>query len=293
MIDLLKNRIWGPLQETWKRFVDDDGTLMAAAVAYYASLSLFPLLLVLVSGLGFFLDYTTVGESAREQILNAVEQQSNVQLREALENVFAQVREGQAVGGRLGLLGMLFAAVAIFAQFDRAFEVIWNAEKSPPKGLLHAVRRVFFERLRAFLLVLSLGAIVIVVFLAGVAIAAVRNVVTEWLSLPSGMWSLVAIGSTVVLNTLVFTLLYRLLPAPRIEWNEALRGAVFAAVGWEIGRQLLNLWLTRTDYASAYGVIGSFLGVMLWIYFATTVVFLGAEFIQTICRRGKVASNRS
>ncbi len=74
------------------------------------------------------------------------------------------------------------------------------------------------------------------------------------------------------------------MPKVDVRWREALAGAVLAAVGWEIGRHVLSAVLMHTNYISGYGVIGSFLAILLWLYYASHLLFLGAEFIQTICR---------
>ncbi|MCA9071192.1 MAG: YihY/virulence factor BrkB family protein, partial [Planctomycetaceae bacterium] len=65
----------------------------------------------------------------------------------------------------------------------------------------------------------------------------------------------------------------------------AFKGAVLVAIGWEIGRQILAAVLIRSNYISAYGTIGSFLAIMLWLYFSSHLVFLGAEFVQCICQK--------
>jgi membrane protein len=285
MLSWIRQHVWQPLQETWDRFVTDDGTLMAAAVAYYVSLSLFPLLLVLVSGIGWFLETTELGRSAQQEVLNAIARQTSGETQAALRGMLERVNENKAVGGPLGMLGMLAVAIAIFAQFETAFDRIWNVRPPPSQGVTAAVRRVLFERFRAFLLLLSLGLVLIAVFLAAMTISAIRGLVARWLEVPATIWTLVEIGAALVLNTAAFTLLYRLLPKVPVKWWYAFRGAAVAAVGWEIGRQGLALWLVRTDYGSAYGIIGSFLGIMLWLYFASVVVFLGAEYIQAVCVR--------
>jgi membrane protein len=89
----------------------------------------------------------------------------------------------------------------------------------------------------------------------------------------------------VLLKAAVFTLIYRWLPKPDVRWSEALRGGIFASIVWEIGRNVLTCFLVGAKYSSAYGVVGSFIVVLLWIYYAITVLFLGAEYIQCICEK--------
>ena len=91
-------------------------------------------------------------------------------------------------------------------------------------------------------------------------------------------------GVSVTVNVLVFTLLYRWLPKVDVRWNEAFRGAVLVAVGWEVGRVVLANVLIGTRYSNAYGAVGSFLAVMLWLYYVSLLLFLGAEYIQVVCK---------
>jgi membrane protein len=80
-------------------------------------------------------------------------------------------------------------------------------------------------------------------------------------------------------------LLFRLLPQAPVRWSDAFYGGFLTAAAWEIGRQLLAVFIARSKYTSAYGVIGAFLAVLLWCYYAVTIVLLGAEYIQIISHR--------
>ena len=108
---------------------------------------------------------------------------------------------------------------------------------------------------------------------------------------PDVLTQLVEWSASLVLNTLAFTLLYRFLPKVKVRWREALAGAVLVAVGWEVGRHILSNILIGTRYTNAYGTLGSFLAVLLWLYYASHLLFLGAEFIQFICKRCEPSEN--
>ncbi len=279
----IRDYFWNPVSKTWDRFQKDDGSLMAAAVSYYAGVSLLPLLIVLVSGLGVFLKTTTLGQDAREQVLSAVETEASSQLRGQIESVLSQVQKDASLGGSLGLLGMLFGAVAIFAQFERAFDIIWNVPPSEDMKFWQSLRYLLLERFRAFIMLCSLGLLIILIFLAGMTLSTVEQVASRWLPIPHALSQFLEWSVSLVLNTLAFTLLYRFLPKVEVRWREALAGAVLVSVGWEIGRHILSNILIGTRYTNAYGTLGSFLAVLLWLYYASHLLFLGAEFIQFLC----------
>jgi membrane protein len=256
---------------------------LAAAVAYYAALSLLPLLLILISVLGFVLRFSSGAQDAQAELLGLLARNTSPGLAEQAGAVLAEVRAKAGIGGPLGFLGLVLAAVAIFAQFERAFDRIWNVP-TPRRGILAALRSALWQRLRAFLMLAGLGALVIAVFAAGMAGSAVRPVAEHF---PGGRtaWSLVHIPLSILLNLALFTLIYKAVPKVKVRWPEALQGGLVAAVLWEVARQVLALGLFGSRY-SAYGVIGSLIILMLWIYAAGSVLFLGAEYVRVACPQG-------
>jgi len=272
----------------WKRFPRalakwqaDDGPMLAAAVAYYATLSLLPLLLILISMLGFALRISSEAQDAQAELLHVLARNMSPKLAGLVENILVGVEAKAGIGGPLGFLGLLVAAIGIFAQFEYAFHRIWNVP-TPERGFVAAVRNAMWRRFKAFLMLAGLGLLVILVFAAGTFSSTIR----PWTErVPGGqiVWSLMQIPVSVVLNAGLFTVIYKVLPKVKVRWSEAARGAVVTAVLWEIARQVLALGLIGGRY-SAYGVIGSVFMVMLWIYVAACIVFLGAEYVQVICR---------
>ena len=108
---------------------------MAAAMAYYVALSFFPLLIVLTAGVSAAMEWTIGGQDARRQILSVIEQQSSPALREQVERALATVSRGALAGGIVGFIVLLVTSIAIFAQFESAFEKIWSeSENRPPIG---------------------------------------------------------------------------------------------------------------------------------------------------------------
>jgi membrane protein len=92
------------------------------------------------------------------------------------------------------------------------------------------------------------------------------------------------IAINIGLNFMALTIVYKYVPKPRIYWREALQAGIVAAPLWEVGRQVLAMYLLRLNYPTAYGVIGSFLAIMLWAYYAILVVLFGAEFLRVLHR---------
>ncbi len=274
--------MWQTVRQVVHRWNRDDAGLLAAAVAYYAALSLFPLMLILTSGLGVFLKWTNTGHDARQYILMAIGEQLSPVLEQNIRHTLEQVQDNAGLGGPIGALTLLVTALAIFAQFERAFDRIWNIESPASKSLWQSARNLLTHRLRAFGMLASLGVAVWAVFLAGMAFTAFKNHAPPKLSGIAWLWWFAETSLAITLNALVFTLLYRVLPKVTVSWRNALRGGFVAAAIWEIGRQLLAAFVIGQRYTNAYGVIGSLLAIMLWGYYSVAVIFVGAEYIQVL-----------
>ncbi len=173
------------LWRTYDRWQNDDGPLMSAAVAYYLGLSVFPLLVTLISGVGLFLRYTSAGQDAEQQVLRLIADQASPALEAQMREILAQVQDRSNLGGSLGIIGILIAAIAGFTQFERAFDHIWNVEPPPDKGLMAALRYTLIERGVAFLMLLAAGVVVIAVFIANMTIASLDNFLRHDVGIPS------------------------------------------------------------------------------------------------------------
>jgi membrane protein len=273
------------VRQAIERLYADDGPVLAAATAYYLGLSFFPLLLVLTAGIGWFLRYTHPGQSAQQEVLHSIATAASEQLADYVAQTLDMVQDRSSINGPLGLATMLITALAAFTQLDSAFKRIWRVADSGSKSIFLQALAILAARGRAFLVLLGLGALVVLVFLAGMVIQAVESQTNAVMPLEGWVWDAVQIGVTMTTNIVVFMLLFRLLPQAPVRWSDAFYGGFLTAAAWEIGRQLLAVFIARSKYTSAYGVIGAFLAVLLWCYYAVTIVLLGAEYIQIISHR--------
>jgi membrane protein len=263
-------------------FNEHDGSLMAAAMAYYFALSLFPLLLVLVAGLGVALKSTVAGQDAQERLLGAIEQQVSPELSTQIGRALNTVSNNAASRGPIGFVVLLVTAIAIFTQVDHAFNRIWRLPDDHVDGWKAWLGRLAFQRLKALLMLMGAGAFVLGVTVASLVWSGVQAAIEPALRIgPDVRWGMGLVLNT-FLNFCAFAVIYRFVPRVPVRWSEALRGATAAAIFWEIGRQLLGVYLVRRGYPSAYGVIGSFIAIMLWAYYAMIVVFYGAEYTRVV-----------
>ncbi len=280
MLARLIRRFCSRLRKTVKRWHRDDGNLLVSSLAYYAVFSVFPLLLLLISVLGLVLSLSSNAQDAQQHLLEMLAQNTSATLAAQVKSALTAIRTKAIISGPVGLAVLLFGAIGIFAHVDKAFDRIWNDNTSGSSGPLTMIRNVLLYRARAFLMLIALGLLVLAAFFATMAASTIQSRAAQ---LPGGSvgWNLVQIPASMVLNWLLFSTIYKVLPKRRVRWSDALRGGLLAAVLWEIARQVLTLAVVGRKY-SAYGIVGSLIALMVWIYVAISVLFFGAEFVRVV-----------
>ncbi len=276
----LTRRFCSRLRKTVKRWQHDDGNLLVSSLAYYAVFSVFPLLLLLISVLGLVLSLSSNAQDAQQHLLEMLAQNTSDTLAGQVKTALTEIRTKAIISGPVGLAVLLFGAIGIFAHVDKAFDRIWNDKTRGSSGPLTMVRNVLFYRARAFLMLIALSLLVLAAFFATMAASTLQQ---RAALLPGGSvgWNLVQIPASMAFNWLLFSTIYKVLPKRRVQWSHALRGGLLAAVLWEIVRQILTLAVVGRKY-SAYGIVGSLIALMVWIYVAISVLFFGAEFVRVV-----------
>ena len=271
------------LYKAYKKWQADNGSHIAASVSFYLAVSFFPLLIVLISTSGLLFRFTGCGQDAYHQLINLIAEQTAPELAKSLEAVLSNVQSDAIVSGPIGLVTLLIAAMAVFVNLDDAMDLIWNV--SPPrKGFLASIVNLLINRMRAFLILLGIGVFVIGGFVVSMILSVAKKYAGE--ANPSFLWSwnLVTLLAALALNWLLFTLVYKTLPRVSVRWREAARGALFATIMWEVGRRILAIVIIGSKF-SVYGIAGAFVAILLWTFYAMSILFLGAEYIQVFRER--------
>ncbi|MCA9128896.1 MAG: YihY/virulence factor BrkB family protein [Planctomycetales bacterium] len=274
------------LLQAVKRWQHDDGSTLAAAVAYYLALSVFPMWLLLTAGIGIVLRYTRMGRDAEDQIFSVVAEHCSPALEAQVRGLVIQLQDQSVVSGPVGLLTAIMAAIGVFHQFERGFDKIWRVPKPISRGVLATIIHVLTRRLVAFMLLAGVGLTIVAILVANVVISYFRQWMANFNMPGTVMITIVDATATILLNALAFGMLYRWLPKRPVLWSHAIRGGLLAAIIWEIGRQLLGLMLVRMSYTTAYGAAGSLIVLLLWFYWGVTILFFGAEYVQVLTFSG-------
>ena len=170
---------------------------------------------------------------------------------------------------------MLVGATTVFAELQGALDRIWQAPQRAPLGGLWGMLRA---RVLSFGLILGLGFLLMVSLVFG----AVLTALGRWWSDSLGEWTFVVQGLNLslgfLITTIIFAMIYKLMPRARVEWKDVWIGAVVTSSLFTVGKYLISLYLGASGVASAYGAAGSLVLVLVWIYYSAQVFLLGAEF---------------
>jgi membrane protein len=274
------------LKETYGEFQADEASTLGAALAYYALFSLFPLLLLLIAGLGYVLQYWDTAINVQDEILAAVSRNFSSQLSDALKEILGGIKDNAGGATVIGLITLLIGASSVFQQLDLSFNKIWKVPVPEQSGgLIASVLQTVRTKLFSFGMVLAVGFLLLVsMALTGITQALLDSF--QHVPVIGGVAGyLIGLATTLLLNTLVFALLFKFLPNTIVRWGDVGLGALVTAALWEIGKNLLALYIGRSGQSwSAYGLVGTVLILMAWIYFSSQILFLGAEFTEVYSR---------
>jgi membrane protein len=274
------------LEKTITRWSRNDGNLLAASMAYYAAFSFYPLLLVLMSVLSYALEFSASAQNARQQLLDFLARSMSPALAEEVGRLFngdqGFVLNGTGWRALIAPLILLIGAIGIFSQLETAFDRLWHAVTPHERGVRAAIINALWNRLKAFLTLIGLGLVVIVAFVAQLILSAVQGwAEEEHLSWAIILWPRIQIALSLLLNAIALALVFKMIPRAAVRWVDALIGGLAVAVSWQIGAQIVSRYIVGGHY-TAYGVVGSFIAMMLWVYCASILLFLGAQLVQVL-----------
>lgn len=269
------------LQETFTSFGETKCARLAAALSYYTIFSIAPILIVVISIAALFFN----AANARTEIIGQISQVVGSTGADAIGEILTNANQGGSSGNILatliGFATILVGATGLFAALQDSLNTIWGVEPKPDATILVMVK----ARVLSFVMVLGIGFLLIVSLVASVAVKAAA----DWLGTMLGGAEWIAPVLNVVLFLLLitafFAMLFKILPDAKIQWKDVWIGAALTSVLFSIGKFALSWYLARPGTASAYGSAGALVVLLLWINYASQILFFGAEFTKVYANR--------
>jgi membrane protein len=255
-------KAWDTLKMAATGIGRDDVMILSAAVAFYAILSLAPLLILLVTATSW------LGEGTQQRIVQQVSDVVGPQASQTIQTIFLQAKEKQSVAtlsAVLGLAATVLAATSGLIQLQTALNRILKVRVR--RGLIFTW---LWKRLLSLLLILVIGAILI----ASVVISSATSAV---LSQSGVIWKIVNVVLSLLVFTAAFMAMYKVLPDAELAWKDTLFGSVLTAVLFMAGTYGIGQYISRTGKGSVYGAAGSLVILLLWLFYTSIVVLVGAE----------------
>jgi membrane protein len=260
------------LLESVKGWSRDNVPRLGASLAYYTLFSIAPMLVIVVAIAG-----SAFGpEAVRGEIVRQVDDLIGVDGGRALQGLLqgAAAQSGGRVAAIVGGITFLAGATGAFLELQHALNTVFRVKQAPPKS---RILDFILDRLRSFGLVLSLGFLLLVSLVVSAGLAALSTYLGRSGEDVSIGWRLLDLVVSLGVVTLLFALIYRYLPDAQLKWGDVWFGAFITAGLFVVGKELIGLYIGQSTLASTYGAVGSVMILLLWVYFASQIVLLGAE----------------
>ena len=264
---------------TYDSWNEDRAPRLAAALSFYTLFSLAPLLIVAIAVAGFF-----YGEkAARGEFAAEIQKQVGVKLaqvvQELIKNASQPARSIKA--SIIGVVTLVVGAAGVFSQLQDSLNTIWGVKPPPGRGIWRQIK----GRLLTFSMVVGVGLLLLASLFVSTWLAALTAFITS-LHPGMGLWGpMLDFSVSAIMLTLLFALIFKLLPDTKVAWGDVWLGSAFTALVFALGKYPIGLYLGRSSVTSAYGAAGSLVVLLLWVYYCSQILLFGAEFTKAYSLR--------
>ena len=268
-------------KQTTQEWLDDDAPQFGAALAYYSVFSLAPMVLLILTLLGFFFRENPAGvwNKLVEQMSYFLDQSAITVVQDIAKNIAASKKT--ALSGAIGIALALFGATGVFGQLQNSLNIIWGVKAKPRGGVWGFIRTRFLS----FALLAGIAFLLLISLVIETVIKAFSAYLKTFL--PGALSVIVPLYLTadLVVVIAVFAMIFKILPNAVIRWRDVWIGAFLTAVLFLIGKLALGIYLGSGTASSAYGAASSLITLLLWVYYSSQILLFGAEFTQVYARK--------
>lgn len=267
------------MKQTVSEWIDLGVSRMGAALAFYTLFAIAPLFVIVLAVAGLWFGE----EAARRELFGQVSGLVGSEGGEAIQALVSAARKPTtgAWATVIAVVTLFVGATSVFVQLQDALNSIWGVRRKPGRGLRNFIK----DRLLSFALIVGIGFLLLVSLVLSAGLAALGNFMTGLLPAQEILWQWINFGVSFGVITLLFAMIFKVLPDVKIAWRDVWMGALLTAFLFNLGKYLLGLYLGRSSVTSAYGAAGSLVIVLLWVYYSAQILFFGAKFTQIYSNR--------
>lgn len=270
-------------------WLQSNAFIYAAALAFFTLFSIAPIMIVAVAIVGFVL-----GERAAQgELMEGLQDVIGVEAASVIETavINSQIEQSGIWPTLIGVAAIAVGATTVFAQMQRSLNAIWEVAPRPTRSSIWILIKA---RMLSLTIVLAIGFVLLVSLLLSVAMQAIMAFASQWLPVPPAAMMGVEIGTSLLVITLLFAAIFRILPDVVLSWRDVIPGAFITAVLFTIGRSLISVYLAHTATASTYGAAGSLVLLLLWVNYSSLILLFGAAVTRAhVEARGKTIAPRN
>ena len=273
-------RFWKLIKLSFQAWQADKASRLAAALAYYTAFSIAPVVLLVIAIAGFFFGQ----EAARGEVFAQINGLVGAEGARAIESMLENSRDkgSSAIATIISISLLFFGASGVFLHLKESLNAIWNVEEAVERGgIVNTIR----SRLLSFSMIPVMGFLLLVSLSLSALLTGTSNLIggewQSWFPLIRLLNFVVSFGAI----TLLFAIIFKILPDAEVQWNDVWIGAAATSLLFSIGKWGIGLYLGSSSIGSTYGAAGSFVILLVWIYYSAQILFFGAEFTQVYANR--------
>jgi len=265
--------------QSYYEFLDDKGFKMAAALSYYSAFSLGPLLIIVIAVAGFFFGEDAAKGQIFTELKNLVGPDGAIMIETILKG--AASKSAGIFAAIVSIVLLVLGSIGVFLELQESLNIVWGVELKPGRGLWLFIK----NRLVSFSMVVATGFLLMVSLIISSAISLINTYMGEQFPSILPMAFIFNNLSSLIVLTVMFAMVYKVLPDVIISWKYVWFGAILTSVLFTLGKYLISLYLGSSSFSSTYGAAASLVILFLWIYYSGLILFFGAELTQVFRKR--------
>jgi membrane protein len=277
-VKLFRNA-WALIKQTFTEWSNDKAPRLGAALSYYTIFALAPLLLVVIAVAGLVFGR----EAAQGQLLAQISGIVGTDAGQAIQSMIAKAgaRGGGVLATLVGIVTLGVGATGVVIELQDALNTVWKVVAKPGRGIKGLIR----DRLLSVAVVIGFGFLLIVSLVASAGLAAAGNIVHGWVPGWVVVGYLLNYGLSIGVIGVMLAMMFKFLPDVKMAWRDVWVGAAATSVLFHLGKYLIGLYVGRASVASSFGAAGSLAILLVWIYYTSQLILLGAEFTRVFANR--------
>ena len=263
------------MKQSFKGFAEDKLTKLSGSLSYCTIFSFGPLLIVIIFLFSIFFGQEAVEGKIYGQLEDFLGHDTALQLQEIIKK--ATISGTSTIAAIFGFITLLFAATTVFAEIQDSINTIWGLKPKPKRGWL----KMLTNRVLSFSVIISLGFLLVV----SLGVTAIIDALSKRLQaifpdIAVIIFYIINQVVTLLVVTVIFAVVFKVLPDAKIRWKDVFAGALLTAVLFMLGKFGISFYISQASIGTTYGAAGSLVVLLVWTYYSSLILYFGAEFTK-------------